>query len=76
MENNFSKRRGLIFSKRLYKGKGIKMSIYEFDENYKDMKNLLYKNLDKFETNIKFENGKRVLIKVDKNDIKILKKNK
>ena len=74
MENNFSKRRGLIFSKRLYKGKGIKMSIYEFDENYKDMKNLLYKNLDKYETNIKFENGKRVPIKVDKNDINILKK--
>ena len=74
MENDYSKGRGLIFSKRLYKRKNIKKNDYEFDEKYKDMKKLLYKNLDKYESHFKFEDGKRVIIKVDKNDINILKK--
>ena len=64
---------GLIFSNRLYQRKNKKINNFEFDDNFKDVKKLLYKNIEKYET-YKFVKGKRVKINVDKKDIKTLKK--
>ena len=74
MKNKFIGERGLFFSNRLFKKKHKKMNDYEFYDNYKNMKKLLYENLNKYKTQIKIENGKRVAINVDPNDINILKK--
>ena len=74
MKMNYIGKKGLIFSSRLFKKKFCKKNDLEFDDNFKDIKKLLYKNLNKYETNIKFNNEKKDNIEVDKNDIKTLKK--
>jgi hypothetical protein len=74
MKMNYIGKKGLIFSSRLFKKKYFKKNDLEFDDNFKDIKKLLYKNLNKYETNIKFNNEKKDNIEVDKNDIKTLKK--
>ena len=74
MKMNYVGKRGLIFSNRLYKRNFPKKRQFEFDDNYKEVKKLLYKNIEKYEKQIKIRKGKRVAIDVDKKDIKTLKK--
>ena len=74
MKMNFIGERGLLFSNRLYKKKLNKLKDYDFDDNYKNMKVLLFKNLDKYEKQIKIVNGKKETVNIDPNDINILKK--
>ena len=74
MKMNYTPKKGLIFSNRLYKKKYRKKYEFEFDNNYKRIQNFLNKNIDKYETQIKFDKGKRVTTNIDKNDIKTLKK--
>ena len=74
MKMNYISGRGLIFSNRLYKKRYPKKNDFEFDDNYKEVQKFLYKNIDKYEKQIKVDNGKRVAVNVDENDIKTLKK--
>ena len=75
MKMNYVGNRGLIFSNRLYKKKFNKKYFdFEFDDNYKNVKKLLYKNIEKYEKQIKFNKGKKVPVDMDKKDINILKK--
>ena len=74
MKMNYISGRGLIFSNKLYKKKYRKKNDFEFDDNFKEVQKFLYKNIDKYETQIKIDNGKRVAVNVDENDIKTLKK--
>ena len=74
MKMNFIGERGLLFSNRLYKKKLNKLKDYDFDDNYKNMKVLLFKNLDKYEKQIKIINGKKETVNIDPNDINVLKK--
>ena len=73
MKMNYIGKKGLIFSNRLYKRKYIKKKDFEFDDNFKEIKKVLYKNLNKYDTNFKYDKGNKVNIEVNKNDIKALK---
>ena len=71
---NYIVEKGLVFSNKLYKRKYNIKNDLVFDGNYKNVEKFLYKDIDKYDSLTKIDNGKKVNVKVDKNDINILKK--
>ena len=74
MKMNYIVEKGLVFSNKLYKRKYNIKNDLVFDGNYKDVEKFLYKDIDKYDSLTKIDNGKKVNAKVDKNDINILKR--
>ena len=73
--DNLGKDKVFNFSNRLYKRKyNKKIFDFVYDDNYKNLKKLLYKNIEKYDKQTKVVKGKKVVVNVDKNDIKTLKK--
>ena len=72
---NLDKDKFFNFSNRLYIRKYNKNPFdFVYDDGYKNLKKLLYKNIEKYDKQIKIEKGKKVVVNVDKKDIKTLKR--
>ena len=76
MKMNYLNKKGLIFANKLYKNT-IKRKFFhfEFDENYKNVKKLLYDNRNKYQSRIKkTKNDKKIDDDINNNDIETLRK--
>ena len=73
--DSLDKNKVFNFSSRLYKKKyNKKIFDFVYDDNYKNLKKLLYKNIEKYDKQTKVEKGKKIVVTVDKKDIETLKK--
>jgi hypothetical protein len=73
--DNLDKDKAFNFSNRLYKRKyNKKIFDFVYDDNYKNLKKLLNKNIEKYDKQTKIVKGKKIVVTVDKKDIKTLKK--
>ena len=76
-KDNLDKEKVFNFSNNLYNKKNKKNNKKHFDfiydDNYKNLKKLLYKNIEKYDKQTKVEKGKKVAVTVDKKDINTLK---
>ena len=76
-KDNLDKDKVFNFSNRLYNKKNKKNNKKHFDfiydDNYINLKKLLYKNIEKYDKQTKVEKGKKIAVTVDKKDIKTLK---
>ena len=73
--DNLDKDKAFNFSNRLYKRKyNKKLFDFVYDDNYKNLKKLLNKNIEKYDKQTKIVKGKKIVVTVDKKDIKTLKK--
>ena len=74
MKNHFVEKRGMIFTNQVFKKLKNKKRIFDFeyDENYKNIKKFMNKDIDKYENKINI--NKNITNNVDKKDIKIMNK--
>ena len=77
MKKNYVEKRGMIFTQQTFKPKpkNKKRTLdFEYDENYKHVKKLLNKDMQKYEKHINKNLSKKRLIKIDKSDINTMSK--
>ena len=77
MKKNYVEKRGMIFTQQTFKPKpkNKKRTLdFEYDENYKHVKKLLNKDIQKYEKHINKNLSKKRLIKIDKSDINTMSK--
>ena len=77
MKKNYVEKRGMIFTQQTFKPKpkNKKRTLdFEYDENYKHIKKLLNKDMQKYEKHINKNLSKKRLIKIDKSDINTMSK--
>ena len=77
MKKNYVEKRGMIFTQQTFKPKpkNKKGTLdFEYDENYKHVKKLLNKDMQKYEKHINKNLSKKRLIKIDKSDINTMSK--
>ena len=77
MKKNYVEKRGMIFTQQTFKPKpkNKKRTLdFEYDENYKHVKKLLNKDMQKYEKYINKNLSKKRLIKIDKSDINTMSK--
>ena len=77
MKKNYVEKRGMIFTQQTFKPKpkNKKRTLdLEYDENYKHVKKLLNKDMQKYEKHINKNLSKKRLIKIDKSDINTMSK--
>ena len=77
MKNNYLEKRGMVFTNQIFKPKSInkkRIFSFEYDENYKDVKRLLNKDIQKYEKNIHKNISKRKMLNVDKKDLNTMNK--
>ena len=77
MNNNFKEKRGMIFTHQTFRTKNKinkNMFNFEYDEEYKKLKKLMNKGIDKYERNMNKKRSKKNIFSVDKKDIKMMNK--
>ena len=77
MKKKYVEKRGMIFTQQTFKPKpkNKKRTLdFEYDENYKHVKKLLNKDMQKYEKHINKNLSKKRLIKIDKSDINTMSK--
>ena len=77
MKNNYLEKRGMTFTNQIFKPKSInkkRIFSFEYDDNYKDVKRLLNKDIQKYEKNMYKDISKRKLLTVDKKDLNTMTK--
>lgn len=77
MKKNYVEKRGMIFTQQTFKPKpkNKKRTLdFEYDDNFKHVKKLLNKDMQKYEKHINKNLSKKRLIKIDKSDINTMSK--
>ena len=75
MNKNFKEKRGMIFTQQTFKLKNkIKKNMFNFDydEDYKKLKKLMNKGIERYERNMNKKRSKKNIMSVDKKDIKMM----
>ena len=75
MNKNFKEKRGMIFTQQTFKLKNkIKKNMFNFDydEDYKKLKKLMNKGIERYERNMNKKRSKKNILSVDKKDIKMM----
>ena len=75
MNKNFKEKRGMIFTQQTFKLKNkIKKNMFNFDydEDYKKLKKLMNKGIERYERNMNKKRSKKKILSVDKKDIKMM----
>ena len=75
MNKNFKEKRGMIFTQQTFKLKNkIKKNMFNFDydEDYKKLKKLMDKGIERYERNMNKKRSKKNILSVDKKDIKMM----
>ena len=75
MNKNFGEKRGMIFTQQTFKLKNkIKKNMFNFDydEDYKKLKKLMNKGIERYERNMNKKRSKKNIMSVDKKDIKMM----
>ena len=75
MNKNFKEKRGMIFTQQTFKVKNkIKKNMFNFDydEDYKKLKKLMNKGIERYERNMNKKRSKKNILSVDKKDIKMM----
>ena len=75
MNKNFKEKRGMIFTQQTFKLKNkIKKNMFNFDydEDYKKLKKLMNKGIERYERNMNKKRSKKNILSVDKQDIKMM----
>ena len=75
MNKNFKEKRGMIFTQQTFKLKNkIKKNMFNFDydEDYKNLKKLMNKGIERYERNMNKKRSKKNILSVDKKDIKMM----
>ena len=75
MNKNFKEKRGMIFTQQTFNLKNkIKKNMFNFDydEDYKKLKKLMNKGIERYERNMNKKRSKKNIMSVDKKDIKMM----
>ena len=77
MNRNFLEKRGMIFTQQTFRERNKKKKKnfnFEYDEQYKNVKKLFNKGIDRYERNMNKTLSKKNMLTVDKKDINIMNK--
>ena len=77
MNRNFIEKRGMVFTQQTFRErnkKKKKIFNFEFDEDYKKVKKLFNKGIERYERNMNKTLSKKNMLSVDKKDINIMDK--
>ena len=75
MKRNFVEKRGMIFTQQTFKPKikgKKKIFDFEYDENYKKVKQLYNKDINKYERHVNKRDSLKKYMAIDKKDLKVI----